>query len=48
MRVPCAEVFPSNRLYKKHILEVHVNKTKEVQFKEKCHNDEKNQSTSAR
>ena len=41
MCVPCAEVFPSNRLYKKHILEVHTNKTKEVQFKEQCYNDEK-------
>ena len=42
------EAFPSDRLYKKHILEVHTKKTKEVQFKEKCDNDEKNQSTSVR
>ena len=33
MCVPCAEVFPSNRLYKKHILEVHMNKTKQYNSK---------------
>ena len=48
MCVPCAEAFPSDRLYKKHILEVHTKKLKEVQFKEKCDNDEKIQSTSVR
>ena len=48
MCVLCAEAFPSDRLYKKHILEVHMQKTKEVQFKEKCDNDEKKQSTSVR
>ena len=47
MCVPCAEPFPSDRLYKKHIV-VHMKKTKEVQFKEKNGNDEKNQSTSVR